>query len=115
MKTLILLLAMMLVSTVVLASNVVCGETGSLRYHRSVNTPDYLDCAINPRVPTSDIKFWKRAGDIIMDMSATEKRVITDAEDARRATATALRDSTITKLKGLGFTDAEVSLVLSSL
>lgn len=67
------------------------GETP--QYLKSVNTPDYEgdpDVLINPdisAVETVPLKYWKRSGDTIVEMSANEKQVVEDAELQERKDA----------------------------
>ena len=56
------------------------------RYLRSVNTPDHEgdpNILINPDVSALqnvELKHWKRVGNNIVEMNASEKQVIADAE-----------------------------------
>ena len=87
-------------------------------YKRSVNTPDFSsrsDVLVSPDLSTvSGIvqKFWKVVGSSVVSMTTAEQKTITDAEQAVKDDATALFNSTKTKLTGLGLTDAEADLVL---
>jgi len=60
------------------------------RYLKSVHTPDYdqdPDVVVNPDVSALDavpLKYWKRSGDTVSEMSAVEKQAIDDAEKAIR-------------------------------
>ena len=62
------------------------------QYLRSVNTPDYSsdpDVIVNPdisAVSQVEKKYWKRVGDNVEEMTASEKQVIDDAEAAARET-----------------------------
>lgn len=59
-------------------------------YLRSVNTPDYSsdpDVLINPDISALaavPVKYWKRVGDAIQEMSAAEKASLDAAEAAAR-------------------------------
>lgn len=63
------------------------------QYLTSVNTPDYesdTDALINPdisEVRSVPLKFWKRSGSVISEMSAAEKQSITDTELTERKVA----------------------------
>lgn len=72
-------------------ANVVIFKTGKTpQYLRSVNTPDYEgdpNVIINPDVSAlKDIplKYWKRDGDNVLEMSEAEKQAIDDDEEAER-------------------------------
>ena len=61
-------------------------------YLTSVHTPDYEgdpDVIVNPNisaVQNIDRKYWKRVGNTIVEMTASEKQAVLDAELAQRKT-----------------------------
>ena len=68
-------------------SNIAIFKTGKTpQYLKSVNTPDYSgdpDVLVNPDISLLDnvsLKYWKRVGDLIEEMTVAEKQAITNAE-----------------------------------
>jgi|SRR3990167_3445131 len=66
-------------------SNIVRFQNGKAEYLISVNTPDYegVDSIVNPDISAvADIplKYWKRDGNNVIEMTVEEKQVIDDAE-----------------------------------
>lgn len=72
-------------------ANIAIFKTGKqAQYLLSVNTPDYSsdpDVLVNPNITTVQnvpIKFWKRVGDAITEMTAAEKQAVSDVELQQR-------------------------------
>lgn len=72
-------------------SNIAIFKSGQTpQYLKSVNTPDYdqdPDVIVNPDVSSLDgveMKYWKRVGDSVAEMTTSEKQVVDDAEEADR-------------------------------
>lgn len=63
------------------------------QYLQSVNTPDYSsdpDVIVNPDIATVanvPIKFWKRSGNLVVEMTQAEKDAITAQELVQRKSA----------------------------
>ena len=94
-------------------SNVVIFKDGEVKYLKSVHTPDYLsnpDAIINPNIPIGvPIKYWKRNGDIVLEMDTSEKNAVDIANAPKDNTAlinsiktkTSLNDEEIAYLRGI--------------
>lgn len=68
-------------------ANVAIFESGKTPvYEKSVNTPDYegnADAIVNPdisAVQNTPLKYWKRNGDLVEEMTLAEKQAVDDAE-----------------------------------
>lgn len=68
-------------------ANVAIFKVGQIpQYLISINTPDYSsdpDVIVNPDISTVSsvlLKYWKRSGNSILEMDATEKQAVDDAE-----------------------------------
>jgi len=68
-------------------------------YLRSVNTPEYSsdpDVLVNPDISSVEnvpLRYWKRVGDTIVEMTQAEKDAVIQAElDAKEATLQRLED-----------------------
>lgn len=75
-------------------ANVAIFKIGKIpRYLESINTPDYSsdpDVIVNPNmsgINFNEPKFWKRVGDTVVEMDASEKQAILDAEQSAKDTA----------------------------
>ena len=75
-------------------ANVAIFKTGKEpQYLQSVNTPEYAsdpDVIVNPDITAVQVvplKFWKRVGNAIAEMTAGEKQAILDAELLARKSA----------------------------
>ena len=66
-------------------------------YISSANTPEYSgnpDALINPDLsallPSIPVKYWKRSGSLVIEMTSGEKTALDDSESAAATAATAL-------------------------
>lgn len=89
------LVLMLLVCSTAEASNVACFLTGKTPfYKKSVHTPDYSsnpNCLINPIVPNTFRRYWKRVGNLVVEMIQTEKDAVDLAEQTARDDAELIR------------------------
>lgn len=71
----------------------------TMEYRKSVHTPDYMDgdWLINPVLPGCDKKYWKIAGNKVIEMPAAAKAALDLAEQkkAEAAAKKAERDELI--------------------
>src|SRR3990167_5053996 len=89
-------------------SNIARFKNGKAEYLVSVNTPDYSsdpDVIVNPDITVVQnvpLRYWKRAGDLVQEMSASEKGVVDQAElDAKEAQVQALEIDVVVLAKAL--------------
>lgn len=74
-------------------ANVVLFTNGQAQYLESVNTPEYSDnpnAIVSPDLSTVSgvpIKYWKRSGNNIVEMTQAEKDAITASELTQRKSA----------------------------
>jgi|SRR3990167_1320831 len=66
-------------------SNIVRFQNGKAEYLISVNTPDYegSDSIVNPNISlVADVplKYWKRDGNNVLEMTTEEKQIVDDIE-----------------------------------